>query len=357
MTERVLHLVVPGSLDQKTGGYLYDARMVAGLGALGWRVVVHGLAGDFPGAGPREEAGLAEVLRDLPDGARVLLDGLAMAAFRGASRSHAARLRVLGLVHHPLADETGLPAAERARFAALERDALAACSGIIVTSAFTAARLGGYGVRPERLRVVYPGVDPAPAATGPGPGEPPRLLCVGAVVPRKGQDVLVRALARIRDARWSCACVGSLTRAPGFASAVLAKVVDEDLAGRIRFPGECDRRDLDEHYDAASVFVFPSHYEGYGMALAEALVRGLPVVSTTGGAIPDVVPPGAGVLVPPGDERALADALGGLLSEPEGAARRAEMGAAARRHGLTLPCWTRAVEAFAQATLELTSDE
>jgi glycosyltransferase involved in cell wall biosynthesis len=93
------------------------------------------------------------------------------------------------------------------------------------------------------------------------------------------------------------------------------------------------------------------------MALAEALVRGLPVVSTTGGAISDTVPSGAGVLVPPGDDRALAGALEPLLAEPEGAERRAALGAAASRYGRMLPSWDEAIAAFAKAVLELAPGE
>jgi len=352
-----LHLVVPGPLDQPTGGYLYDARMAAGLGELGWRVAVHGLGGDFPSAGPREEADLARLLADLPDGARVLLDGLAIGAFRGDSRRVATRLRMLALIHHPLSDETGLAVSERDRFAAVEREAYSACGGVIVTSPFTATRLvAAYGVPRSRLRVVIPGVDAAPAAVGPPPGEPPRLLCVGSVIPRKGQDVLIRALSEIRELRWNCVCVGDLSRSIGFAREVLAQVEEAGLGGRVGFVGKSSRRELDRHFRAASVFVSPSLYEGYGMAVAEALVRGLPIVGTTGGAIPEVVPAGAGLLVPPGDDRALAGALRTLL-DGGGADRRAMLSAGARRHGLTLPSWSRAAGAFAGALLELTPDE
>src|SRR5205814_2296438 len=99
--------------------------------------------------------------------------------------------------------------------------------------------------------------------------------------------------------------------------------------------------------------VLPSYYEGYGMALTEALARGLPVVSTTGGAVPFTVPGAAGILLPPGDEAALADALGHLLAGPAGTARRAKLASAAREHALKLPSWDRAAGTFAKAVLEL----
>ena len=349
----LLHLVVPGPLDQRTGGYLYDARMAAGLRKLGWTVTVHSLEGAFPAGDECAEASLAAALASVPAGETVLMDGLAMGALPGPVRAHAGRLRLLGLVHHPLADETGLTPDEQARLGALEREALSACAGVIVTSPFTATRVESFGVARARVRSVLPGTDPARPAVGPRAGEPPRLLCVGSVIPRKGQDVLVRALARLKHMPWSCVCAGSLHRAPAYAEGVRALAGEVGLGDRIEFPGECRDRALEDLFQGASLFVLPSHYEGYGMALTEALARGLPVVSTTGGAVPHTVPGAASILLRPGDDAALGDALGHLLAGTAGTARRAQLASAARQHALKLPSWDRAAGTFAKAVLEL----
>jgi len=354
-----LHVIVPGALNQRTGGYVYDARMVEGLRRLGWQVVVHELDGTFSKADARARASLGLTLGDLPDDARVLVDGLALGGLPEAARDHRGRLRILALVHHPLADETGLSLEQRERFTELEREALTACLGVLVTSDFTARRMAAFGVPAAHVRAVVPGTDPARPAQGPGSDMPPRLLCIASVIPRKGQDVLVRALAQLREAAWSCVCAGSLTRAPAYASAVQDAVRTSGLDDRVSFSGECDPDTLDDLYDRSSLFVLPSHYEGYGMALTDALARGLPIVSTTGGAIPHTVPAEASVLVPPGNDTALAEALGPLLSVGsgrsinKGRARRATLGAAARRHAASLPDWDQAAQAFADATLEL----
>ena len=353
MSARELHLIAPGPLDQRTGGYLYDARIVEGLRALGWTVIAHGLEGRFPEGDPCAESSLARTLEGIAEGASVVLDGLAMSPLPEPLRAHRNRLRLTALIHLPLADETGLEAAERARLARLESESLAQCAGAIVTSTFTARRLEAYGVTASCVRVVLPGTDPAPAAVGPGPGEPPRLLCVGSVSPGKGQDVLVRALARIRALPWSCLCAGSLTRTPEFADSVMEVARTLGLEDRIDFPGELGAPELDTHYHSASLFVLATHFEGYGMALAEALARGLPVLSTRAGAVPDTVPSEAGVLVPPGDERALAGALHELLSGPEGAERRAGLAERSLRHGRSLPTWGDAALAFERAVREL----
>ena len=361
MTGPSLHLVVPGPLEQRTGGYLYDARMADGLRRRGWRVVVHSLCGVFPDADAAARASMAEALAGMPDGATVVVDGLALGGLPEPVAAHRRRLRILALVHHPASEETGLVPDIRAGLEERERRALAVVGGVIVTSPFTARGLGRFGVDAGRVRVVEPGTDPPPRrSSDPAPGAAPMLLSVGAVVPRKGHDVLVRALARLAHLPWECVCAGSLDRHPDHAARVLAGVEGRGLSGRVRFTGECDAATLTAFYADSEVFVLASHYEGYGMVLAEALAHGLPIVSTTGGAIPETVPADAAVLVPPGDDGALAGALATLLdgevrgvARASGAERRAALAAAARRHAASLPTWGGAVAAFAAAVTEL----
>jgi len=350
-----LHVVVPGPIEQRTGGYLYDARMVAGLRRRGWRVAVHSLAGRFPEVDAAALASLRATLASVPSGARVLLDGLAIGGVPAPLREAAGRLRLLALVHHPLGDETALDPDLRRRWLHGEPEALAACRGVLVTSPYTAVRLGELGVPASRIRVARPGTDRVPPARRPSGGEPPLLLCVGAVVPRKGQRELVQALAALDDLAWRCVCAGSLDRDPAYAAAARALAVEAGLGDRVRWVGECDAAALEDWYRQAALFVLPSHYEGYGMALTEALAHGLGVVSTTGGAIPQTVPAGAAVLVPPGDPAALSAALRPLLATG-GAVARDALARAAVDHAAALPDWDEAAGIFAAAIHELTPD-
>lgn len=330
-----LHVLVPGDLATPTGGYAYDRRIVAGLRALGWRVEVIGLDSSFPA--PR-----AAALRDartrlaaIPDGGLALIDGLALGAMPQLAAAEACRLRLVALVHHPLALETGRAPEQAAALRASEAAALAAVRRVIVTSPATARDLEGFGVAPDRVTVVAPGTDPAPLAAGSG-GGPTALLCVAAMVPRKGHRLLVEALAELTHLDWRLTCVGSLARDPATTDDLRRRVAELGLDQRVRLAGAVDDAALAAAYAAADLFVLPSLHEGYGMAFAEALARGLPVIGCRTGAVPDTVPENAGLLVAAGSVPALRDALERLLTQPD---LRARLRAGARRARSELPDW------------------
>jgi glycosyltransferase involved in cell wall biosynthesis len=246
-----------------------------------------------------------------------------------------------------LALETGLDAADAARLERLERAALACVPHVIVTSPWTRRELAKLGVSSDRVDVVEPGSDrPARPAGGRCDDGVLRLLTVGTVTPRKGHALLVDALAGLADRPWQLRCAGSLERDPVTAAALTAQIARLALTGRISLLGELAPAAVDAEYAAADLFVLPSYLEGYGMAIAEAVAHGLPVVSTTVGAIPDTLPQAAGVLVPPGDSLALQRTLATLMDD--GAKLRALAAAAtAARDGL--PTWADASARFAGA--------
>jgi glycosyltransferase involved in cell wall biosynthesis len=348
MTE--LHLLLPGSLDDLTGGTLYDRRIVDGLRAQGRAVAVHVLEASFPQPTPAALAGADGVLAGLPDDAATVIDGLAFGAMPEIAARHAARLRLVALVHHPLALETGLDAALAERLRASETAALRHARRVVVTSPHTARLLAGFDVPAERIRVVEPGTDPAPLAIGSGGDGPLRLLSIGTVTPRKGHLLLVEALGRLRHLDWRLDCVGSLGRDPATVAALRARIAALGLGERVRLLGELPPAALEPHYARADLFVLASLFEGYGMAYAEALARGLPVLGTTGGAIAETVPAEAGLLVPPGDVDALHDALAGLLTDTE---LRRDLAAGAARARARLPDWPAAAARFADALADV----
>jgi glycosyltransferase involved in cell wall biosynthesis len=337
--QRVATLVVPGRLSTRTGGYEYDRRIVDGLARLGWLVAIRELEGSFPFPTSEDRSRAAGILADLSDRSLVIIDGLAMGALPDEVEREAGRLRLIALVHHPLALETGLNESEQQKLEASERRALAVARRVVVTSRATARVLGRYGVAADVVAVVEPGTDPAPLAAG-SCSERVHLLCVASLVPRKGHEVLLRALARVRSTRWHLTCAGG-ERSQDTTRHLRALVEELDLIDRVAFCGEADADRLATLYDEADLFVLPTLYEGYGMVVAEALARGLPIVSTTTGAIPEIVPPDAGRLVPPGDVTALAHALAPVIGDGDERARLAE---GARRARTRLPSWGSAAE-------------
>ncbi|CAO1662564.1 glycosyltransferase family 4 protein [Salinicola sp. NYA28a] len=338
-------LIVAGDPGQLTGGYVYDARIVEALRASGWKIDVVGLDGRFPEPDAVASHALDSALTALPDGSQAVIDGLAMGGLQAIVERHASRLAITALVHHPLADETGLGAPEQQRFRISETRALAAVGHVIVTSVYTARRLADFAVPAEKIAVIEPGVELGQLASGDGSGTP-RLLCIATITPRKGQDLLVEALSGLTSLPWQCDLIGALDRADAYVDEVRKAIDAHQLGERIQLLGSQPTDRLTEHYRQADLFVLPSHYEGYGMVITEALAHGLPVVTTTGGALAHTLPDAAGIKVPPGDVTALRDALKRMLEEPE-TYRRYQTGAREIRD--TLGDWNRAAEAFGQA--------
>lgn len=345
-----LTLLVPGDLNLRTGGYGYDREIVAGLRARGWAVDIAGLDGSFPHPTPEARAHAVRALAALPDGALVLADGLAFGAMADEAEREAQRLRFVGLVHHPLADETGVTAEHAAAFLASEQRALACTRGVVVTSANTARRLADFAVPAGRVAVVEPGTAAKPLGGGTASRglEVVQLLTVATLSTRKGYDVLLDALAQVRDLPWHLTCAGSHTLQPQTAAAIVQQVRALDLDDRVAFVGEVEGAALDALYDEADLFVLPTRHEGYGMAVAEALAWGVPVLSTRTGAIPSLVGDRAGMIVRTDVTSGhLALALR-LMLAPLGLARY-RAGAALRR--ADLPTWDTAVTLMADALI------
>jgi glycosyltransferase involved in cell wall biosynthesis len=341
--ERCVTWAIPGDIATLTGGYAYDRRLIAELKSLGWEVDLLGLGDGFPAPTAAQKARAEALLLAATSRHPLVVDGLAFGALpEVAARLHRTR-PVIALVHHPLALETGLAAREAERLALSERAALAATRRVVATSRWTADLLvERFGVAPERLAVVLPGTDRVPFSIGSDDG-PLRLISVGAVVPRKGFDFLVEALAPLRHLRWHLTIVGDRRRDAAAVARLDSLIARHGLEQRVDTPGTLSADRLAELHRRADLFVLASRFEGYGMAFAEALARGLPIVGTTGGATPETVPAAASRLVAPGDVAALSEALRALI-EDDGC-RRA-LAAAARAAAARLPSWPEQAAKF-----------
>jgi glycosyltransferase involved in cell wall biosynthesis len=282
-------------------------------------------------------------LAALRSGCPIVIDGLAFGALPGAAKALGASHTLIALVHHPLALETGLSAADSAHLRARERSALSYARHVIATSASTVRLLtADYGVPSNRLSIVMPGTDRVAARPRKREGAI-ALLAVGAVVPRKGYDVLVAALAKLKHLSWQLVIAGDSGRSPETFRRLQADITDLGLTARIVLLGAVASEQLASLYAAADLFVLPSRFEGYGMVYTEAIAHGVPVVGTKAGAIPETVPADAGVLLPPDDVEALAATLQRLIENP---AERQRLAAGAR--ATKFPSWAEQGGLFAR---------
>ena len=325
-----VHFIVPEGIDdpaRPSGGNAYDRRVCRGLAATGWTVQVHEVTG----------ATLSAALAGIPDRALVLVDGLVASPAPEVLVPESRRLRLVVLVHMPLGDER-------------EGAVLAAATSVVTTSAWARRLLLQLHTLPgDRVQVAEPGAEAAELARGtPAAGA---LLSVAAVIPGKGHDVLVDALAQLTDLRWHCLCVGSLERDPAFVARLRRRVAAGVMDDRVRFPGPQAGAELAGSYGAADVLVLPSRAESYGMVVAEALARGLPVVATDVGGVPEALGHGAdgtrpGLLVPPDDPAALRHALRAWLEDAD---LRRRLRRAARERRESLADWPTTTAAVADA--------
>jgi len=357
---------VPGELETATGGYRYDRRILATLPDFGWTPHLLRLDASFPHPTPAALEQAERALDAIPDGGLTLADGLAFGAMPALAERHARRLGLIALVHHPLAEETGLPAHQVEALRRSETRALAQARLVLTTSEATASLLLDYGVARERVRVIEPGTDSPAGIVGiersadlrPVSGldaEPdklpvPRLLCVAALIPRKGHDLLLHALAQVQDLPWHLDCVGSLDREPAWAEQIHRLRDRLGLVERVTFAGAVSDLELARHYGRAALFVLATRFEGYGMVFAEALAWGIPILATRAGAVPHTVPAEAGLLVRSQDPDAFSAALRLLLNDK---ALRQRLSAGARSAAQRLPTWEQATAAFAAACSEV----
>jgi len=337
-------LLVPAPFATISGGYAYDRRMVEGLRSAGHVVDVVQLPGRHPLPDDTAKRAARHAWQALAGDARPVIDGLGLPAF--ADLADALAERAVGLIHHPTALEHGLPESDRTALREIERRVLPRLPKVIVTSTSSRERLQtDFCVAAERVAVVVPGTDDAPRSPGSG-GPGCAILAVGTLVPRKGHDVLLRALARLFDLDWSLAIVGSAIRDPAHARALETLAEELGIGRRVRFAGEVDDAALDHLWHGADLFALATQWEGYGMAVAEALKRGLPVAIASGGAAGLLVPVEAGVICPPGDHEGLSKAMRRLIFDAD---LRRSMAETAWQAGRLLPDWTTQTAAFAAA--------
>ena len=275
-----------------------------------------------------------------------VIDGLALPALAAQADTFAAR-HAVGLIHHPTCLETGIDSDMAGDLRALEVALFPQLPRVIVTSPYTADCLANdFAVGRDRIHEIVPGTEAAPRSTGLGDGVC-RVLSIGTLIPRKGHDVLLRAMAKLFDLDWHLTIAGSAGRDPVHAQTLFALAEELEITQRVTFLGELSGAPLAELWHQSDVFALATHFEGYGMVIAEALMRGLPIAVCDGGAAGDLVSAEAGVVCPTGDVVQLSKALRRVIFD---APLRQAMAEAAWQAGQALPDWPAQAAAFAAAS-------
>lgn len=340
--EREVVFAIPGDLDTPTGGYVYDRRVIQELRDLGVTLTHMRLGSSFPHPTAEDTSDAATQLAAIDPKQVALIDGLAL----GTLESHLlaeVHAPIVALVHHPLALEGHLDSTRREELHRMERDNLARCVAVIVTSDQTAEILtSDYGVPAQTITVARPGTDQR--VNPHEPISPPLIVSVGSQSRRKGHDVFIEALSHIDHLSWQAVIAGSV-RDDSYSTELHQMVHDLGLEDRVRLLGTVSPEQLQHLYSQASVFALATRFEGYGMVFDEAMTYGLPIVSCETGAVPDTVATGAGLLVPVNDPQRFSEALQSVLCDEN---QRSAMAAASLHAGQLLPNWSDTAKIIAR---------
>lgn len=320
-----IRFIIPGDIDTPTGGYRYDRAIIAEWRREGVDVDLVSLPGSYPDPTDKAQETALAIIAGCAPADIAVIDGLAGGCSPALMHRLAQELPVVALVHHPLGLESGLDEEAGKRLLALEAEGLAAARLIITTSPATRAAVHQIFQRPlGEIHAILPGVERRAGSAREETRRfrtrrPLRILSVGSISERKGHDLMIAALGAVhaRDPllSWHLDLLGAPEFNPPLFERLKAMAKEHGIAGQITFHGAVDEKALERFYDDADVFALASRFEGYGMVYAEAIVRGLPVIATRAGAIPDTVPEVAGLLVPPDDVPALAEALFAMFSD------------------------------------------
>jgi glycosyltransferase involved in cell wall biosynthesis len=334
-----VHFLTMGDIHSLTGGYLYNMNIMEGLEQNGYSVNIIGT--DWPWDNKPELEKISRFhFEKLVAGSCILIDSLVLSLLRREVQEFSDKLIFVGMIHLPAS--YSISSDGYGKLSGEELLALHQMRQVIVTGQFTFDLLCNAGLNPAGIRVVEPGTDQFPQKTHYKP-VPSELLCIANYSPIKAQDILIRSLNRITDRDWTLHLYGDKDRDKEYSAMVNSLIKEFHLKKRVIMHGIAGRDEITAIFLDADLFVMPSLFESYGMALTESLAHGIPVVTTRTGNIPVTVPAGMGIFVEPGNEQQLADAIRSLLDDP---AKYTSLCADASQYHLRARSWEQAVTEF-----------
>ena len=310
-----IRFIIPGDINTPTGGYRYDKTILEEWRALNVAFDLVSLSGSYPKPSDADKALAFSVIDECDEADITIVDGLAGGGFPELMEMLSNKAPCVSLLHHPLSLENGISQEDADFLEETERKGLNFTKAVITTSPATSKTVAElFAIDKAVIHTVEPGViraTPIDFRTEP----PLSILSVGSITQRKGHDVLIKAVAQFADKPWQLTIIGPQHFDPAHFSELTALSQELGVSDRITFLDSLSDEALSREYAKADIFALASRYEGYGMAYAEAIVRGIPVVGTTAGAIPDTVPLEAGILTLADDVEAFSNALSSLLND------------------------------------------
>ncbi len=361
-------LLIYGSLDTLTGGYLYDKHLVAQLHAGGdeivifslpWRNYVRHLGDNFS----------AELWLKLKDAEIDLLiqDELTHPSALWLNRrlQKAANYPIVSLIHL-LRFTEWRPAWQNRLYRWLEKAYLRSVDGLIYNSQDSrrhVERLIGGG---KPSVVAYPGRDHLPASSSTSSStfsspkltrQPLHIISVGNVVRRKGLHILMAALAQLPASagQWQLTVIGGLEFEPAYSAGIQAAIRKNGWEERVKLLGALPNEQVAPYLRQADLFVMASQYEGFGIVYLEAMGAKLPVIASTAGAAGEIIRHGQeGWLVEPEQPRQLARWLEWALGDR---VQLGKMGEAAYKRFFDFPTWAENAGIIRKFLYGLTADD
>ena len=310
-----VHFLIPGDIETLTGGYVYNKIIIEGLRKLDYKVSIYQLPVDFPFPSDKTLEECNQILTKIPFREPILIDSLAFGPLNKIIAENFGRNPIIPIIHLPLSYNPKYSEETKKHLKEQERNAFEYSPSIIAVSEFTKQLIVEYGINPEKIRVITPGVFKVPRKIN-YPHLPKKLLCVGSYLPAKGQLLLVQVLAEIKDKDWTLTMHGIQYFDPEYVQLIENFIVNSNLGERIFMKKQVSGNELIEVYLQADLFILPSLFENFSMALSGALTHGLPVITTNAGGISFSVPENMGLFVTPGNKSELIIAINELLTNP-----------------------------------------
>lgn len=340
-----LHFLIPGDIDTLASCYIYDKRLIEGLKQRGHQVEVHRLNDDFPFPSDESIQHCSQTVKNIAKSETVIVDSLALGVIPSILKELSLTNPVIGLIHLPLSADPNYSAYQRTLITSQEIEAFRLVKNFIVSSEFTRETLINFGIEEHKINLVIPGIDDFPQKKN-YPDQPTKLLSIANMCRSKDHSLLVRALTALKDKDWVLHCYGNLDWDRDYLADFQSLIRKNNLQKKILIHSTISGQELSDAYLDADLFVHPSDFEIYGMALVEALAHGLPVIASTGGGILKTIPPKMGQFFKPSDVYGLQSILEELFENPEIYKR---LYTHALTYKQTAQTWSKSIDLFEKA--------